>query len=63
MPVILATQEAEIRRIMPQSQPGQIVPETLSRKTPFTKKNWWCSSKCRPSVQTPVLQRKKRRRD
>jgi hypothetical protein len=33
MPVILATQEAEIRRIMVQSQPGQIVHKTLSRKT------------------------------
>jgi hypothetical protein len=32
-PVILATQEAEIRRITVQSQPGQIVWETLSRKT------------------------------
>jgi hypothetical protein len=30
MPVILATQEAEIRRIVIQSQPGQIVCETLS---------------------------------
>jgi hypothetical protein len=29
-PVILATQEAEIRRIMVQSQPEQIVHETLS---------------------------------
>jgi hypothetical protein len=28
--VIPATQEAEIRRIKVQSQPGQIVPETLS---------------------------------
>jgi hypothetical protein len=31
-PVILATQEAEIRRITVQRQPGQIVHETLSRK-------------------------------
>jgi hypothetical protein len=30
MPVILATQEAEIKRIMVQSQPRQIVLETLS---------------------------------
>jgi hypothetical protein len=36
-PVILATQETEIRRISVQSQPGQIVYETLSRK-PFTKR-------------------------
>jgi hypothetical protein len=33
MPVILATQEAEIRRIVARGQPGQIVWETLSRKT------------------------------
>jgi hypothetical protein len=31
-PVILATQEAEIRRIVVPSQPGQIVCETLSQK-------------------------------
>jgi hypothetical protein len=30
MPAILATQEAEIRRIAVQSQPGHIVQETLS---------------------------------
>jgi hypothetical protein len=29
-PVILATQEAEVRRIAVRSQPGQIVYETLS---------------------------------
>jgi hypothetical protein len=33
MPVILVTQEAEIRRILVQSHPRQIVGETLSRKT------------------------------
>jgi hypothetical protein len=32
MPVILATQEAEIRRIAVQSQPRQIGHETLSQK-------------------------------
>jgi hypothetical protein len=31
-PVILATQEAEIGRTIVQSQPGQIVHETLSQK-------------------------------
>jgi hypothetical protein len=34
MPVILATQEAEIRRIVVQSQLQQIVLQTLSRKYP-----------------------------
>jgi hypothetical protein len=38
MPVIPATQEAEIRRIMVQSQPGKIVLETLSRKTSHKKR-------------------------
>jgi hypothetical protein len=32
MPVILATQKAEIRRITVQSQPGQIVCKILSQK-------------------------------
>jgi hypothetical protein len=38
MPVILATQETEIRRIAVQSQPQQIVCETLSQKKRITKK-------------------------
>jgi hypothetical protein len=38
MPVILAPQEAEIRRIMVESQPGQIVWETLSQKKTHHKK-------------------------
>jgi hypothetical protein len=37
MPVILATQEAEIRRIAVRSQPGQIVHGTLSRKILYKK--------------------------
>jgi hypothetical protein len=37
-PTILATQESEIRRITVQSQPGQIVHETLSRKTLHRKR-------------------------
>jgi hypothetical protein len=37
-PVILATQEAEIRRLEVQSQPRQIVCKTLSRKKTITKK-------------------------
>jgi hypothetical protein len=31
MPIILATQEAKIRRIMVVSQPGEIVGKTLSQ--------------------------------
>jgi hypothetical protein len=53
-PVILATQEAEIRRIIVWSQPGKIVCKTLSQKKPITKKGWWSGSRCRPWVQTPV---------
>jgi hypothetical protein len=37
-PIVLATQEAEIRRTTVGSQHGQIVPETLSRKTTNTTK-------------------------
>jgi hypothetical protein len=37
-PIILATQEAEIRRIMVQNQPRQIVHETLSQKNPSQKR-------------------------
>jgi hypothetical protein len=38
MPIILATQEAELRRITVQSHPGQIVHETLSQKNPPQKR-------------------------
>jgi hypothetical protein len=38
MPLILATQETEIRMIAVQSQPKQIVHETLSRKNPSQKR-------------------------
>jgi hypothetical protein len=37
MPTILATQEAEIRRIMVRTQPEQTVCETLSQKNPTRK--------------------------
>jgi hypothetical protein len=48
MPVILATKEAENRRIVVQSQTRQIVCETLSQKKPITKKGWWSGARCRP---------------
>jgi hypothetical protein len=47
-PVILAAQEAEIKRITVQSQPSQIVHETLSQKKSITKKGWWSDSRFRP---------------
>jgi hypothetical protein len=37
MPIILSTQEAEIRRVMFQSQPRQIVHEIPSRKNSAQK--------------------------
>jgi hypothetical protein len=45
MPVILPTQEAEIRRIKVPSQSRKIVP--ILKKT-ITKKGWWSGSRCRP---------------
>jgi hypothetical protein len=52
MPVILATQEAEIRNTVVQIQPRQIVHETLSQKKPITKKKKrlveWSGSRYRP---------------
>jgi hypothetical protein len=45
VPVILATQEAEIRRIAVQRQPRQTVQETLSKKKPIKKKGWKSGSK------------------
>jgi hypothetical protein len=59
-PVILSTQETEIRRIEVQSQPGQIVRrDNISKKK---TKGWWSGSRCRPGVQTPVPQKKKKKR-
>jgi hypothetical protein len=42
-PVILAAPEAEIRRIMVQSHPWQIVLQTLSQKKNQCKKKGWGS--------------------
>jgi hypothetical protein len=39
-PVILATQEEEVRRIPVQSQPEPIVHKTLSGKNPSQKMDW-----------------------
>jgi hypothetical protein len=58
---ILGTQEIEIRRIMVQGQPWQIICETLSQKYSIQKKGWQsgssgtCRANMRPQVQTPIL--------
>jgi hypothetical protein len=44
MSVILATQDAEIRRVVVRSQSGQMVPKTLFLKKPITQKGWWSGS-------------------
>jgi hypothetical protein len=65
MPIIPASQGAEIRRNTVQSQLGQVVHETLSRKNPSGLEVWlkWlstCFANTKPWVQTPVLQKKKK---
>jgi hypothetical protein len=70
-PLILAIQEAEIRRIVDQSQPGQIVYRPIS-KNPSQKKGWWngsrwsgsrwSGSRCRLNFQTLVLEKKRKRK-
>jgi hypothetical protein len=47
MHIILAIQEAEIRKIVVQSQPGQIVHVDPILQNP-SQKGWWSASKCRP---------------
>jgi hypothetical protein len=48
--VILAIQEAKIRRIVVQSQPRKTVLKTLSRKYPKQKKGQWGGSSGRASA-------------
>jgi hypothetical protein len=57
--IILASLEAEIRRIMVQSQTRWIVHNILSWRTQH-KKGWWSGSRCVFQVPTPVLQKRKK---
>jgi hypothetical protein len=70
MPAILATEEAEIRkRIMVQSQPGQILHKTLSQNKTSQKKGWWSGSsskgallsKCEALSSNPGAAKKKKK--
>jgi hypothetical protein len=59
MPVILATQEAEIKRIVIQSQPGQIVCKTLSQKRKGLVE--WLKVKALSSCPSIAKKKKKKR--
>jgi hypothetical protein len=52
-PVILATQEADIRRIMVWSQAGQIVLEISSRKNPSQKRDGGVAQGVGPEFKPP----------
>jgi hypothetical protein len=58
--VIPATQEAEIKRTMVQSQPRQIVHKTLSQKNLSQKKGWvkWLKVKSLSSSPSSAKQKK-----
>jgi hypothetical protein len=61
-PIILATQEAEIRRIEVQSQPGEIVHKTLSQKTLHIKGLVeWLKVKALSSNPSTAKKKKKKR--
>jgi hypothetical protein len=59
MPVILATPEAKIRRIKFQSQPGQIVQETLSGKYPSQKRAGGVAQGIGPEFKPQYCKKKK----
>jgi hypothetical protein len=60
MPVILAIQEAEIRRIAVQSQTEQIVREILSRKNPSQKRAGGVAHGVGPEFKPPYRKKQKR---
>jgi hypothetical protein len=63
MPVILATQEAEIRWIEVQSQPRQIVHETLSQKTPSQTSAGGVAQGVCPEFKPWYRKKKKKRKE
>jgi hypothetical protein len=66
MPVSLASQEAEIRRVTVWGHLGKILCETPSQKYSTQKKGWWSDPSCRvpasvrPWIQTPVPPKEKK---
>jgi hypothetical protein len=66
MPIIFATREAVIRRIMRGSEPAQANiswDSILKKPITHTKKGWQGGSRCRPWVQTPVPQKKNKKKE
>jgi hypothetical protein len=63
MPVIPATQEAEIRRIWVQSQPRKIVYGTLSQKYPVQKRAGGMTQGVGPEFKPQCQKNKKVRGD
>jgi hypothetical protein len=59
-PVILAIQEAEIRRIVVQSQPGKTVCETISQKNLSDKRAGGMAQGVSPEFK-PQYQKKKKK--
>jgi hypothetical protein len=59
MPVILATKEAEIRRVKAQSQPVKIVHQTLSRKNPTQKRTVGAAQGVGPKFNHQYWEKKK----
>jgi hypothetical protein len=60
-PVILATQEAVIRRIVVQSQPRQVVHEILSPKTPSQKRAGGVDQGVGPEFKPQYRKKKKKK--
>jgi hypothetical protein len=62
MPVILDTQEAEIRRITVRSQPRQIVYKILSLKLPSQKRAGGVAQDIGPEFKPQYHKKKKKKR-
>jgi hypothetical protein len=60
MPIIIATQEAEIRRITIQSQPRQIVCKTLSQQKTYHRKKTGVAQGVGPEFKPQYRKKKKK---
>jgi hypothetical protein len=58
-PVIIATREAEIRRITVQSQPEHCPEDPISKKKKKNhKKGWWMAQGVGPEIKPQFLEKK-----